>query len=66
MAGEIILIAEDDGILATSPKRFCRDSDTFVSLLLPQGEGRRIAKNRIPDLIVLDIELAGKSTALSR
>lgn len=61
MAGEIILIVEDDGILATSLKEILSGFGYICFAAVATGEEAvEIAKNRIPDLIVMDIELAGK------
>jgi YesN/AraC family two-component response regulator len=61
VAGEIILIVEDDGILATSLKEILSGFGYICFAAVATGEEAvEIAKNRIPDLIVMDIELAGK------
>jgi YesN/AraC family two-component response regulator len=61
VAGEIILIVEDDGILATSLKEILSGFGYICFAAVATGEEAvEIAKNRIPDLILMDIELAGE------
>jgi YesN/AraC family two-component response regulator len=61
VAGESILIVEDDGILAMHLKRTLSGFGytSFTSVATGE-EAVEIAKNGIPDLILMDIELAGE------
>ena len=61
MAGETILIVDDDGILATSLKDILSGFGYVIFAALATGEEAvELARNRIPDLILMDIELAGE------
>jgi len=61
VAGETILIVDDDGILATSLKDILSGFGYVIFAALATGEEAvELARNRIPDLILMDIELAGE------
>ncbi|MDD3293300.1 MAG: helix-turn-helix domain-containing protein [Geobacteraceae bacterium] len=61
MAGKTILIVEDDGILAIHLKKTLSGFGytSFASVATGE-EAVEIVKNGIPDLILMDIELAGE------
>jgi YesN/AraC family two-component response regulator len=61
VAGETILIVEDDGVLATSLKDILSGFGYVIFAAVATGEEAvELARNRIPDLILMDIELAGE------
>jgi YesN/AraC family two-component response regulator len=61
VAGESILIVEDDGILAIHLKKTLSGFGYVIFAAVATGEEAvELARNRTPDLILMDIELAGE------
>jgi len=60
MPGQKILIVEDEGILALNLKMTLADLGYIVLGVIPTGEEAiELAINQCPDLILMDIKLAG-------
>lgn len=60
MAGRKILIVEDEGILALNLKMILSELGHEVLGISPTGEeGIRLAQDLCPDLVIMDIRLAG-------
>ena len=61
MPGESILIVEDDGVIAVRMQEMLNKTGYIVSTPIASGEEalKQIAK-KCPDLILMDIELAGE------
>jgi signal transduction histidine kinase/CheY-like chemotaxis protein len=61
VAGESILIVEDDGILATSLKRILSGLGYVIFATVATGEEAiTLVENKQPGLILMDIDLAGE------